>query len=201
MDSSREATLLPISDFRPNQTFSNVFRKIRVLKLLKPMIASSATLQTRIHPPFLAAYSPQMHDVALHLHVNRKWLCILNHFPAFHGMDKKSTVPFTLLGVNQKGSPGWKTWLDVVGTKYIMKSHNKIFLFLPLSGVYVNFYRNQKRACVLFAGTKAKVISESPAKCHHWLQVLWTLSYQSKSIQLASLFQASENDKSFYATN
>lgn len=85
-------------------------------------------------------------------------------------MDKKSTVPFTLLGVNQKGSPGWKTWLDVVGTKY-MKSHDKIFL-LPLRGVYVNFYRNQKRACVLFAGTKAKVISESPAKCHHWLQVL-----------------------------
>ena len=52
-----------------------------------------------------------------------------------------------------------------------------------------NFYFwNQKRACVLCAGTEAKLISPSPAKCHHWLQVLWTLSYQSKSIQLASPF-------------
>lgn len=72
-------------------------------------------------------------------------------------MDRKSTVPFTLLGVNQKGSPGWKTWLVT-----------RQDLPLPTIEGCVR----ELRACVLFAGTKAKVISESPAKCHHWLQVL-----------------------------
>ena len=89
----------------PQQTSSNGFHKIFAYS--NPSSAIQCHCPSRLFSAN-ARCGPDM-DPCFHRNIPvPAFGRTADHFPAFHGMDKKSTVPFTLLGVNQKGSPDWE---------------------------------------------------------------------------------------------